>query len=196
MNKHPACLSALAGLALTAALVAAPLQFPHQHLKFSSAVTNYELVCPSGEVVKVAKSAVAPPLNALMRYTVTITSDTDGDHSYSLLTLGVQSVTHDTKIVAAPTGPGGAAFAQINDTAANTFIDPANGLLVPATGFTDPGAGAPATNRTVNADKVWFLVFKGKTCTLTIEPQPDYVWTTVWATNTAPAEGHGVTTPN
>jgi hypothetical protein len=195
------CFVSFAGLTLQAFGSAAPNQFVHQHLKFSAATTVYELIADGGVHVKVTKQAILPTATTRTRHEVTIAIDSDGEHRFSLLTLGIQAVTHDTTILSAPTGPLGAMFAPLNNTASTTMPPtpapiPAAGLTIKATGLTTPGQGEPPDRRTVNADNVWFIVFTGRECKLIIEPLPDYVWTTLWVTSTGPMEGHGVTGPH
>lgn len=184
----------VACLAVTSAALATTLtsNLPHEHLAYTGALIKYDLVNAKDptEVISVVKKAIPPPAaTASLRWEVTIRSNLNKTHTYSLLTLGVQAVTHATKILGAPGGPLGAKFAKVDDATANRTLDPQNGLEIPMTGTT----GTPPT---VDETNVWLIQFTGTECTLIIEPISDRIWTTKWSEKAGFEESHGVEPPH
>jgi hypothetical protein len=194
MKTSSAYVFALACLASASVALAneTNTQLAHQHLTFNSAVTVYELNADAGEKLTVTRRAMPHAVGEAPRFEVTIATDRDGNHAYSMLTLGIQSVTLDVTILAAPTGPGGAVFNRMGDNpVATKVVDPANGLAINKTGL----KGTPAA---IDDANIWLMAFKGKTCTLLIEITPDRNWTTEWTPNMAGGFGtsHVTETPH
>lgn len=187
MKIHPVP-AALVCSALVSVAWGGILDIKHQHLLFVNAATTYELQSSTKEIVKVVKKPASDrgPLGQL-RYDVTVTTDTDGEHTYSLLTLGVQATQYGTSVLMAAGTE--VKLAQVNDKDFNGVFDPKVGQKLPPVGV---------TGRAVNADNVWLVSFKGKQCTFKIEPIPDYDWTTAWFKPAKPEfqEGHNTEPPH
>lgn len=153
MNR--ACLTLITALGGASCVLASEAgNMPaHTHLLFRKTTTTFELT--DGATITWVATPASGANQSAAAYEVTIKREKAEPRTYSLLTLGVQSVTNEARILGPL--PAGVEILGPDGSKAAAATDAPAGLRVLPTGLKPEIAGKP---RIINDGKVYFISFK------------------------------------
>lgn len=161
----------------------------HSHPKFTCVTTTYKF--DDGTQVEKTATEYVTGTSDTSKYKVVITKTIPGLVTYSLLTMGIQSIQYVVQITSAK-----------DDSVDATFCLPAEGdtalgskpkvfEVVPTNTITTQAGTV------VDVDKIGFVGFSGKACTIEfVIVGRKVVGNTYWAKPGSPEKGHDNTPPN